>query len=181
MSRIDVRLAGLGGQGLLLSGLILGEAAAIYDKKYSVQTVHYAPLARGAPSRAEVIISDDPIYFPEVEEADVLLAMSQDAFDDFKSQVKPGGIILVDTDNVTRVDRPGVYQYPISKIATVGSGRSITGSIVGLGLISRISEVISENALRNAVKSRAPRGTVKVNMAALEAGLEAGLEAVNNK
>lgn len=172
MSRIDVRLAGLGGQGLLLAGLILGEAAAIYDKKYAVQTVHYAPLARGAPSRAEVIISDDPIYFPEVEEADVFLAMSQDSFDEFKNQVKPGGVIIVDTDNVTTIDRTDVLKYPISKIATVGSGRSITGSITALGLISKITNIITANALRNAVKSRAPKGTAAVNLAALEAGLD---------
>ena len=176
MSRIDVRLAGLGGQGLLLSGLILGEAAAIYDKKNSIQTVHYAPLARGAPSRAEVVISDEAIYFPEVEDSDVLLAMSQDAFDEFKNNVKPGSIVVVDSVNVTKVDLPSVISFPISDIVRVATGRTITGSIAGLGIISKISGVITPEALVKAVKARAPRGTVQLNLQALEAGFQAGEE-----
>jgi len=174
MNRFDIRLAGLGGQGLLLAGMILGEAVAIYDNRNAVQTVHYAPLARGAPSRAEVVLNDGPIHFPEVEDADLLLAMSQIAYDDFKSQLKPGGIIIVDSINVTGIDRGSVYEFPISKIARLETGRTITGSIVGLGLISKISAVVSPEALINAVKSRAPRGTVKLNIRALKAGFKEG-------
>ena len=174
MERIDVRLAGLGGQGLLLAGLMLGHAVAIYDKKNAVQTVNYAPLARGAPSRAEVVISEGSIYFPEVENSDILLAMSQVAYDEFKNLMKPGGIIIADIENVKNFSHAGVtYKYPISKIAKLETGRTITGSVVGLGIISTITGVVTPSALMNAVKERAPRGTVQLNLRALSAGLSA--------
>ncbi|MCD4784626.1 MAG: 2-oxoacid:acceptor oxidoreductase family protein [Candidatus Eremiobacteraeota bacterium] len=174
MERFDVRLAGLGGQGLLLAGLILGHAVTIYDKRNAVQTVNYAPLARGAPSRAEVVISDGSIYFPEVLNSDVLLAMNQSAYDEFKSQVKPGGIIIADTENVKNFcQSEETYKFPISKIAKLETGRTITGSIVGLGIISIITGIVTPSALTNAVKTRAPRGTVQTNLRALSAGLSA--------
>lgn len=174
MERFDIRLAGLGGQGLLLAGLILGEAATVYDGRNAVQTIHYAPLVRGAPSRAEVSISDGPIYFPEVEEADLLLAMSQSAFDEFKYRMKPAGILIVDSDNVKNIEgNREVFRFPISQIAQRETGRTITGSVLGLGIISKLSKAVSSEALVNGVKSRAPRGTVQVNMRALEAGFEA--------
>jgi 2-oxoglutarate ferredoxin oxidoreductase subunit gamma len=175
MDRIDIRLAGLGGQGLLLAGLLLGEASAVTDKLNVAQTVNYAPLARGAPSRAEVVISKGQIYYPEVEEADIFLAMSQDSYDAFKDQMKPGGIIIVDTVNVSNIDSEGVLRFPISKMAEEATGRSITGSVVGLGLISKITGKVSADGLRNAIKSKAPRGTVDVNLKALEAGLKAAV------
>jgi len=171
MERFDVRLAGLGGQGLLLAGLILGQAA-VYDGKNVAQTVNYAPLARGAPSRSEVVISNDLIYYPEVEDADFLLAMSQDAYDVFKDKLKPGGIIVVDTDNVKKTENFGVIKIPISKIAETTTGRAITGSIAGLGILSKITGRLSVGALEQAIKARAPRGTIDLNIKALMAGFE---------
>lgn len=174
--RFDVRLAGLGGQGLLLAGLILGEAVTIYDKKNAVQTVHYAPLARGAPSRAEVVISESQIFFPEVEEANLLLVISQDSFNEFRNHIKPAGIIIADSSNIDLMDeeQTDIYQIPISDIAKRETGRSITGSVLGLGIISIVTEIVTPEALVNAVKSRAPRGTVQLNLKALEAGFEVG-------
>jgi 2-oxoglutarate ferredoxin oxidoreductase subunit gamma len=172
MDRYDIRMAGLGGQGLLLAGLILGEAAAVHDGKSTVQTISYAPLVRGAPSRSELVISDGPIYFPEVEEADILLALSQDAFNSFSSRVKPGGIIVVDTVNVTDTDSKSVINYPITKIAEESTGKAITGSMVGLGIISNLSGRITSQAIESAIKTHAPRGTVELNIKALYAGLQ---------
>lgn len=177
VERYEVRLAGLGGQGLLLAGLILGDAVAIHDGRNAVQTVHYAPLARGAPSRAEIVISDYPIYFPEVGTADVLLAMNQGSYDDFRNKLNPGGVIIVDTENVTEIDgNVNNSLFPISKIARLETGRAITGSITGLGILSVITGQVSPGALRCAVKSRAPRGTTELNLKALEAGLKVALE-----
>ncbi len=173
MERFDIRLAGLGGQGLLLAGFILGEAAAVYDGKNTVQTVHYAPLVRGAPSRSEVVISEGPIYFPEVEEADVLLALSQDAYDQFKTRMKPKGIIIVDTLTVhPDPSDKNVKKFPISEMARLSTGRIITGSIVGLGLISRLTGIVTAYALKEAIRTHAPRGTVELNLKALREGLK---------
>jgi 2-oxoglutarate ferredoxin oxidoreductase subunit gamma len=172
MDRFDIRMAGLGGQGLLLAGLILGEAAAVHDEKNTVQTISYAPLVRGAPSRSELVISDSAIYFPEVEEADVLLALSQDAFNSFKDKVKPDGMIIIDTINVTDTDNKTVISLPISKIAEEATGKAITGSIVGLGIISKFTGKITAQAIEKAIRTHAPRGTVELNLKALNAGLK---------
>ncbi len=171
MTRYDIRLAGMGGQGLILAGTILGEAGAVYEKKHTIQTISYAPLVRGAPSRSEVVISDDPIHYPEVEDADVLLALSQESFDVFKDRIKPGGFIIADIDNIETVDRSYVEKFEISKMAKMSTGRTITSSIVGLGLISALTGTVSRESLENAIRGRAPKGTIEINLRALEEGL----------
>lgn len=173
MDRFDIRLAGLGGQGLLLAGLILGDAAAVHDGLNAVQTINYAPLARGAPSRAEIAISRGPIYFPEVEEANVLLAMSQDAYDSFKDEIKPDGVVIVNSTDVQGASGENILSIPIARLAHLSTGKAITGSIVGLGIICRLTGLISEEALGKSVRQRAPRGTVDLNIRALKEGLDA--------
>ncbi len=169
--RFDIRLAGLGGQGLLLAGLILGDAAAVHEGLNAVQTINYAPLARGAPSRAEVAISRGPIYFPEVEEADILLAMSQDSFDSFRDTMKPGGVIIVNSSDAKETPGDNVVSFPISRLARTYTGREITGSILALGIISKLTGMVSADSIKKSIQQRAPRGTVELNLKALDVGL----------
>ncbi len=119
-SRYEIRLAGSGGQGLILAGIILAEAAGVYDGKFVCQTQSYGPEARGGASKAEVVISDAEIDYPKAIQPDVLLAMNQKSLDAFSSDLKPGGLLLVDADLVLEVpasrvsgpalhpDRPGL-------------------------------------------------------------------------
>src|SRR4030066_2016765 len=95
-TRFEIRLAGSGGQGLILAGIILAEAAGIYDGKFVCQTQSYGPAARGGASKAEVVISDGEIDYPKAIQPDVLLAMNQKSLDAFSSDLKPGGLLLVD-------------------------------------------------------------------------------------
>ncbi len=171
-NRYEVRLAGEGGQGLILAGLILAEAAAIYDGKNATQTQSYGPEARGGASRSEVIIADGEIDYPKVIKADLLLAMSQQACDRYFYDLKKDGILITDSVNVGRVPTTRAYRVPITRIAEEATGRRVTANVVSLGLIVGLSGVVSQKAIEAAVKARAPKGTEKVNLLALAAGLE---------
>ena len=171
--RTEIRLAGEGGQGMILAGIILAEAAAIYDGKNAVQTQSYGPEARGGASKSEVVISASEIDHPEVLEADVLVALSKEAFKKFSKDVKPGGLVIVDEDRVDSSSLPGALRIPVTRLALETTGRIITANTVALGVLVGLNEVVSRAALEKAVQARAPRGTEEMNRKALEAGFAA--------
>lgn len=168
--RYEIRLAGEGGQGMILAGVILAEAAALHEKLNAAQTQSYGPEARGGASRSEVVVAQGEIDYPKVMAADFLLCMSQEACDKFYAQVKEDGWILVDSCNVTRVPTHRAVTLPISDIAENVTGRRITASMVGLGLVGGLSGVVSRSALEKAVADRVPAGTEEINLKALAAG-----------
>lgn len=170
--RTEIRLAGEGGQGMILAGVILAEAAAIYDGQNAVQTQSYGPEARGGASKAEVVISQEEIDFPEVIRADVLVALSQEACDRYASDLKKDGLLIVDKDMVGRIPVTNAIRTPITAIAESVSGRSITANVVALGLLVGLTGVVSREAIEKAVAARAPKGTENINLAALTAGFD---------
>lgn len=170
--RYEVRLAGEGGQGMILAGVILAEAAAVYGGLNAVQTQSYGPEARGGASRSEVILARGEIDYPQVIAADLLLCMSQEACDRFYMQVKEGGLIIVDSTNVSRVPSHRALTVPISQIAEEVTGRRITASAVGLGLIGGLTGLATHQALEKAICDRVPAGTEEMNLKALGAGFE---------
>ena len=170
--RYEIRLAGEGGQGMILAGVILAEAAAIHDGLNAVQTQSYGPEARGGASRSEVIIARGEIDYPEVMAADLLLCMSQEACDRFYSEVKEDGTIVVDATNVRRVPSHRVIAVPISRIAEQVTGRRIAASMVALGLVSGLTAIVTREALEKAISERVPAGTEELNLKALAAGCE---------
>jgi 2-oxoglutarate ferredoxin oxidoreductase subunit gamma len=170
--RYEVRLAGEGGQGMILAGVILAEAAAVHDGLNAVQTQSYGPEARGGASRSEVIIARGEIDYPKVTAADLLLCMSQEACDKFYPQVKEEGCIVVDSDNVSRLPSHRAIAVPISQIAEQVTGRRITASMVALGLLGGLTGIVSKEALEMAIRDRVPAGTEEVNLKALAAGFE---------
>ena len=176
MARYEVKLSGEGGQGLILAGVILAEAAAVYDRKNVAQTQSYGPEARGGASSSEVIISDEEIDYPKVIQADVLLAMSQEACDKFYYLVKKDGILIVDSVHVRRVPTSRAYRIPITALAEEVTGKRITASILALGIIGGMTGIVSPEAIKAAVAARVPKGTEEINIKALEAGLEKGRE-----
>ena len=170
--RIEIRLAGEGGQGMILAGIILAEAAAMYDGKNVVQTQSYGPEARGGASKSEVIIAEGEIDFPEVISADVLMVMSQEACDKYAATLKKGGLLIVDQDKVGRVPTTRAIKAPIVKLAVETTGKTITANVVALGVLVGLTEVVSRQAIEKAVLARAPKGTEELNKAALNAGLD---------
>lgn len=171
--RYELRLAGEGGQGLILAGLILAEAAVVYAGKQASQTQSYGPEARGGASKSEVIIDSGEIDYPKVTEADALLAMSQEACDKYAPGLKKGGLLIVDSVHVKRVlFASNPYRVPITEIAEKETGRRITANVVALGILVGLTGVVSRQALEAAVAARAPRGTAELNRKALDVGFK---------
>lgn len=172
--KIEVRLSGSGGQGIILAGIILAEAAGLYDGKTVVQTQSYGVEARGGASRAEVIISDEEIVFPEVTRPDILLAMNQPSIDKYLSTLKEDGVLIVDSTYVKKVAaiQSKVYRVPLTELGQKAGG-VIVSNIVALGALVGFAGVASEEAMRKAVLFRVPKGTEDLNLRALDMGFQA--------
>jgi 2-oxoglutarate ferredoxin oxidoreductase subunit gamma len=171
--RYDIRLSGSGGQGLILMGIILAEAIGIYDGKYVAQTQSYGPEARGGSSKAEVVVSDQEIDYPKALKLDLLLAMNQKSCDDYYMDLKPKGILVVDSTFVNQVPIPRAYQIPFTGIARDKFKREMVANIIALGAISKLTPIVSARAIEAAVLARVPKGTEKLNRDALRAGISA--------
>jgi 2-oxoglutarate ferredoxin oxidoreductase subunit gamma len=162
----EIRLSGAGGQGLILVGKILAEAAAIYDDKNATQSQSYGPEARGGASRSEVIISDGDIDYPKATNIDLLLAMTQEAVDKYANDIKPDGVIIVDSGFVKNNPKGDfkLYSFPIT------IGKKLVANIIALGVIEKLSGIISEEAIINAIRARVPKGTEEINIKAFKQG-----------
>ena len=176
-SRYEIRLSGSGGQGLILMGIILAEAIGVYDGKYVAQTQSYGPEARGGSSKSEIIVSDEEIDYPKAMRLDLLLAMNQRSCDEFYPDLKPDGLLIVDSTFVTQVPNQKAFQVPFTRIAREKFKREVVANIIALGALALLSPVVSAKAVESAVLARVPRGTEKLNRDALRAGMEAAKQA----
>lgn len=170
---MEIRLSGSGGQGLILAGIILAEAA-ILDGKNAVQSQSYGPEARGGASRAEVIISNSKIDYPKVTKPDILLALTEEALLKYKDNLKPDGLILIDS-SIKKPESPyKVLNIPILETAQNRAGKIIVANIVALGVLTAVTRVVSRMSIEKAVLDRVPKGTEDLNRKALYAGFELG-------
>ena len=172
--RHELRLSGEGGQGLVLAGKILAEAAAIYDDHNATQSQSYGPEARGGASKSEVIISDGEIDYPKAENLDLLLALTQEAFDKYVADLKDGGMLVIDEDAVTNLPDGNwkLVAVPLVNLAREKVGKAIVANIVALGMIVRLTNVVTEEAAEQAILARVPKGTEDLNLRAFRLGLE---------
>ena len=169
---LQMRLSGTGGQGLILGGIILAEAA-ILDGKKAIQSQSYGPEARGGSSKSEVLISDKAIYYPKVTEADLILAMSQEACNKYTADLKSDGVLVIDTTFVKDLPKNAkkVYKLPITETAKTKVGKTLFANIVALGAIVALTKCVSKESITKAVLNRVPKGTEEVNTKALELGM----------
>ncbi len=176
--RYEVRLSGEGGQGLVLAGKVLAEAAAIYDDMNATQSQSYGPEARGGASRSEVIISDEDIDYPKAVNIDLLLALTQESVNKYHVDLKEGGLLLVDEEACPEVPEGNftVYRVPIIRIAREKVGKVLVANIVALGVITELAKVVTREAVEAAILARVPKGTEELNLNAFKAGLEAAQE-----
>ena len=177
--RYEIRFSGAGGQGLILAGVIMAEAASIYEGIQAVQSQSYGPEARGGASKSEVIISDGPIDYPKATIVDALLALTQEACDKYSHDLKEGGVLLIDSDLVTR--RPegnfNVVAFPITNTAKNEVGREIVTNIVALGAMVALTGVVSRESAEKAVLARVPEAFLELNKKAFNIGYEKALAA----
>jgi 2-oxoglutarate ferredoxin oxidoreductase subunit gamma len=170
--RHEVRFSGFGGQGIILSAVILGRATVMYDGKFAVQTQVYGPEARGGASMSAVIIDDDPILFPKVTVPDIYVIMSQEGFEKYGASAPVTAIMLVDSTLVHSRPACTCIEVPATKEAKERLGRDIVANIVMLGALVAATGVVTPQAIEKAILDSVPKGTEKLNLAAMTRGFE---------
>ena len=178
--RKDIRIAGFGGQGIILAGIVIGKAAALHDNIFAVQTQSYGPEARGGASRTEVVVSDEDVDYPKVQNPDIFVAMSHTALIAYLDDLKDGGTLIVDPDMINideimpfvKEHKIKLYTASATKTAADEIGIRIVANIVMIGAIVKITNVVSEEAARAAIAESVPKGTEEKNLAAFEAGVK---------
>jgi 2-oxoglutarate ferredoxin oxidoreductase subunit gamma len=171
--RQEIILSGAGGQGLILAGAILAEAAGVFEGKEVVQTQSYGIQARGGASQSTVIISDSRIKFPEVLTPDILLSLSQEAYQRYMPSLREEGLLIVDQDLVhTQSVRPDItlLAFPFTAEAEK-MGRRIAANVMALGTLARVTGLVKPESLAQAIPSRLPERNVPAALEALGVGL----------
>ena len=177
MSTTEIKTGGLGGQGVILAGMIVGRAASIYADLYATLTQSFGPEARGSACGASIIVSDEPVEYPYVTNPDVLVVMSQEACNRFAPEMAPGGTLLYESDFVKPTNLPdGIKSFgvPATRFAEE-LHRQMVANIVMIGFFAAVTDVISAEAIRQSVEASVPEGTESLNLAAFEKGYEHGL------
>jgi 2-oxoglutarate ferredoxin oxidoreductase subunit gamma len=177
VKRIEVRISGLGGQGVVLAGVILGRAV-FYEGKHVVQTQSYGAEARGSAAKSEVIISDSKIGFPRVRKCDILVAMSQSALDMYLKDLKEKGVLIVDKDKVEHIPetKAKVFKIPATKTAAKLLKSRLYANVVMLGALTKITGIVKEDAVEKAITDSVPRTDIETNIRGFREGIKLAAE-----
>lgn len=170
--RHEIRFSGFGGQGIILSAVILGRAAVMYDNKHAVQTQVYGPEARGGASMSAVIIDDEPILFPKVTRPDIYVIMSQEGFEKYGADAPENAVMVLDTSLVHSRPTCRCFEIAATREAKQSLGRDIVANIVMLGALVKTTGIVSEAALEKAILDSVPKGTEALNTKAMKKGVE---------
>jgi len=176
MATTEIRIAGFGGQGVILAGMVIGRAASIHDGKYVTLTQSFGPEARGSACSVQLIVSSEPVLYPYLTRPDILVVMSQEACTRFCRELKPGSLLLYEQDLI-KLDKlnPDVKAFGISATKLAEElGRRLVLNMVMVGFVTAMSGVASAEAVRKAVPESVPKGTESLNLAAFEKGLAYG-------
>lgn len=178
--KVAVRLSGTGGQGLLLAGRVLAEAAAIFDGLNVVQSNSYGPEARGGASRSEVVISPGEVDDLRCRSFDVLVCLSQKACDSYYNSLAPNGLLILDSTNVTVVPTSRAIEVPMTRMAVEECGNVMVTNMIALGVLCGSSDLITFKSLRAAIESTVRKDLVAMNVKAVELGFAAGRKIVED-
>ncbi len=172
----EIRIAGFGGQGVILSAVVLGKAASIYENGFATMTQNFGPEARGGACSAQLVIADSPVLYPYVTRPDVLVVMSQEAYNRFAPELKPGGMMIIEEDLVRVSDVKGerkVYSIPATRFAEELGKRMVLNAVM-VGFFTAVTKLLSAEAVRKAVADSVPANFRELNLKAFDRGLEYG-------
>ena len=179
MSVTEIRVAGFGGQGVMLAANIIGRAGCIHSDGYATMTQNYGPEARGGASSAALVLSDEPILYPYTTRPDVLMVLAQEAFTRFVPEMNPKGMLLVEQDLVRVSGVPAttrVYSIPATRMAE-DLGKKIVMNVIAVGFFAAKSGLLTKEAYQGAIADSVPAAARELNLRAFEAGYEYGLHA----
>ncbi len=175
-SMTEIRIAGFGGQGVIMCASVIGKAVSIFESGYATMTQNFGPEARGGACSAQVIVSPDPVLYPYVTKPDIMVIMSQEAYVKFAHELKPGGVMLIEQELVRVQDLPEgakVYGVPATRLAEE-IGKRMVLNIVMVGFFGAVTGLIDRESLRQAVADSVPKSFVELNMKAFDTGYEYG-------
>lgn len=178
MVKTEIKIGGFGGQGVILSGYIIGRAASIFDDKHATMIQAFGPEARGSATSSQIIVSREPIAYPYITRPDIMIVMSQEAYTKFAPELGEGGILITEEELVKTDDlRPDInhFSIPATRIAEE-LGRRMVLNIVMMGFMTAVTDLVSPEAMRKAVKASVPKGTEQLNLNAFDRGYEYGLK-----
>lgn len=180
MQLTEIRIAGFGGQGVILSAIVLGKAASIYQGGFATMTQNFGPEARGGACSAQLVLSDSPVLYPYVTQPDIMVIMSQEAYVRFGNEVKDGGTLIIEQDLVRVSDLKKeikVYSVPATRIAEELGKRMVLNSVM-VGFFTAVTKVLEADAVRKAVAASVPSSFQDLNLKAFDKGLEYGVTAL---
>jgi 2-oxoglutarate ferredoxin oxidoreductase subunit gamma len=180
MPLTEIRIAGFGGQGVILSAIVLGKACSIHQGQFATMTQAFGPEARGGACSAQLILSDMPVLYPYVTQPEVLVVMSQEAYTKFGPELKDGGMLLIERDLVRITDVPkqeSIYSVPATRIAEE-LGKRMVLNIVMVGFFTAVTRLLEVDAVRKAVADSVPSSFRELNLKAFEKGYEYGVAAL---
>ena len=178
MARVEIKIGGFGGQGVILSGYIIGRAASIYDDKHSTMIQAFGPEARGSACSAQVIVSPEPIAYPYIVSPEIMIVMSQEAYTKFTPELASGGVLITEEELVLPHNlRKDIkhFSIPATRFAEE-LGKKLVVNIVMMGFLTAITNVVGKKAMEEAVLASVPKGTEELNVKAFEKGYEYGVE-----
>ena len=167
--RQEIRISGFGGQGVALAGFVLGKALSLSEGLEVVMTQSYGPEARGGASSANLVVADKEINYPLVQDADVLVAFSQEGYSKYRAQTKPGAIVFVEEDLVTISENDQVQRIPATRIAEE-LGRRIVANMVMLGYLTAVTGLAKRESMEQSIQTTVRENTVQLNLEAFAAG-----------
>ena len=174
MSRTEILIGGVGGQGVVLSGILMGTAATLFENKKAVQTQSYSSELRGGSARAEVIISEEPVSDPQVRRPDILIALAEEAIPRYVDRIKSKGLLVIDSDLVKGA-KPGDYEIlsvPATSIADKEMGNIIVANLIILGALMKKTGLLSVESMEKAIEVSVPKMVTTLNLNAFRRGLE---------
>jgi 2-oxoglutarate ferredoxin oxidoreductase subunit gamma len=174
----EIRVAGFGGQGVILAAMVVGKAYSVFEGGFATLTQAFGPEARGGACSAQVITSDQPVLYPYVTAPDILMVMSQEAFTRFVPDLKPGGLLLAEEDLVHLANlKPGtrVFRCPGTRLAEE-LGKRMVLNIVMVGFFASVSKIAKKESLRQAVAESVPEAFRELNLRAFDRGYEYGVK-----
>jgi 2-oxoglutarate ferredoxin oxidoreductase subunit gamma len=177
MERVEIKIGGFGGQGVILSGYIIGRAASIFDAKHATMIQAFGPEARGSACSAQLIVSDKQIDYPYLTVPSLMVVMSQEAYTKFSPELAPGGILITEEELVVPHNlRKDIrhFSIPATRFAEE-LGRRLVVNIVMVGFFTAVTKIVDPEAMRKAVGVSVPKGTEELNLAAFNKGYEFGL------
>jgi 2-oxoglutarate ferredoxin oxidoreductase subunit gamma len=174
MKRTEILIGGVGGQGVILAGILLGTAATLFDNKKAVQTQAYSSEQRGGMAKAEVILASDPITDPQVRRPDILIALADDAVKRHLQKIKPGGMLVTDSDLVGEVKAGDfkVLEIPATSLAEKEMGNIVVANLILLGGLIQKTKLLSVEAMEKAIEVSVPPKAKTLNLKAFRRGLQ---------